>query len=268
MVTCEQNDWIYTPDTPPLDEWRPTVSSVVYNAADDTYTLTGTQISGLINGADEGDDMTMAENYPIVSLTNEAGDVYYCRSFNFSNMMPSKGSAPETCQFTTPADLPDGTYSLFVSAVGVRSKEAYSFKVGVGGDTVGTGGAGGSAGAAGAAGASGASFGGAGPGGVTSVGGTSGSGASPSSTGGAGGSGMIGGTSAGGGLTGTGAMAGTGFPGAIGGGANADGTASSGDSAGCGCHAAAAPANRGIALGVFGLALLAFRRRRLHSPRV
>ena len=63
MITAEANDWIYTLDTEPKDEWRPTVTSVVFNSGT-TYTLTGTQISGLINGADEGDDMTMAENLP------------------------------------------------------------------------------------------------------------------------------------------------------------------------------------------------------------
>jgi MYXO-CTERM domain-containing protein len=132
MVTAADQNWIYSPLTQPLDAWRPTVTSVVANS-DGSYTLTGTQISGLINGADEGDDMTMAENYPIVWLTNEAGDVYYCRSFGFSNMMPSKGSAPETCQFTTPKNLPEGTYSLFVSAVGVQSKTPVTFTPGVGG---------------------------------------------------------------------------------------------------------------------------------------
>jgi MYXO-CTERM domain-containing protein len=131
MVTAADQNWIYTPNTPPMDAWRPTVTSVVYNS-DGSYTLTGTQISGLINGADEGDDMTMAENYPIVWLRDEAGNVYYCRSFAFSNMMPSKGPTPETCQFTTPKNLPEGTYDLFVSAVGVQSKDPVSFTVGVG----------------------------------------------------------------------------------------------------------------------------------------
>ena len=136
MVTCANNDWIYTSDTPPKDAWRPTVTSVVFDSGT-TYTLTGTQLSGLINGSDEGDDMTNAQNYPIVSLTDETGNVYYCRSFNFSNMMPSAGSTPETCQFTTPAGLPDGTYNLFVSAVGVQSKSPLSFTVGVGGSSDG-----------------------------------------------------------------------------------------------------------------------------------
>jgi MYXO-CTERM domain-containing protein len=129
LATCGSKDWLYTPDSPPQDAWRPTVTSVVYGGGT-TYTLTGTQLSGLINGGDEGDDMTMAENYPIVWLTDSSGDVYFCRTFNFSYMMPSKGSMPETCQFTTPAGLPNGTYSLYVSAVGVPSKDPFSFTTG------------------------------------------------------------------------------------------------------------------------------------------
>jgi MYXO-CTERM domain-containing protein len=130
MTTGGSQNWLYTPDSAPQDAWRPTVTSVVFDGGT-TYTLTGTQLSGLINGGDEGDDMTMAENYPIVWLKDNANHVYYCRSFNFSTMMPSKGTAPQTCQFTTPAGLPNGTYSLFVSAVGVQSKNAFSFTVGM-----------------------------------------------------------------------------------------------------------------------------------------
>jgi MYXO-CTERM domain-containing protein len=122
-------DWLFTPDGAPQDAWRPTVSSVAFNGGT-TYTLTGTQLSGLINGGDEGDDMTMAENYPIVWLEDTSGNVYYCKSFNFSNMMPSNGDTPETCQFTTPAGLASGTYSLYVSAVGVQSKDPFSFTTG------------------------------------------------------------------------------------------------------------------------------------------
>jgi MYXO-CTERM domain-containing protein len=132
LVTAGSRDWLYTPDGAPQDDWRPTVTKVDYDAAANTYTLTGTQISGLVNGADEGDDMTMAENYPIVWLTDDAGNVYYCRSFNFSSMFPSKGATPETCDFKTPQDLPQGSYHLFVSAVGVQSKNPFPFTVGQG----------------------------------------------------------------------------------------------------------------------------------------
>jgi MYXO-CTERM domain-containing protein len=129
LTTGGSSDWLYTPDSLPQDAWRPAVSSVTFNSGT-TYTLTGTQLSGLINGGDEGDDMTSAENYPIVWLTDNANHVYYCKSFNFSNMTPSKGSTPENCQFTTPAGLASGTYNLFVSAVGVQSKVAFSFTTG------------------------------------------------------------------------------------------------------------------------------------------
>ncbi len=132
MVTSADDDWIFTPTSPPQDAWRPTVASVAFNSGT-TYTLTGTQLSGLINGADEGDDMTMAQNYPIVWLTDGSGDVFFCKTFNFSSMMPSIGNTPETAQFTTPAGLATGTYNLFVSAVGVQSKTGFAFTTGVGG---------------------------------------------------------------------------------------------------------------------------------------
>jgi MYXO-CTERM domain-containing protein len=233
MVTAANADWIYTPNTPPQDAWRPTVTSVVQNS-DGSYTLTGAQLSGLINGADEGDDMTMAENYPIVWLRDEAGNVYYCRSFAFSNMMPSKGPTPETCQFTTPKNLPQGTYDLFVSAVGVQSKTALRFTTGVGGmasDDAGTT----------AADASGRSSGenpSNGPDAATSTGGTS-------SGGEIGNSGPQG-SEAGAGGGGQGAAP-TGSP----------------PPSGCGCRTAGeSPRDRGLWVAIGALAVAAWRRRK------
>jgi MYXO-CTERM domain-containing protein len=231
MVTASTQNWIYTPATAPQDAWRPTVTSVVANA-DASYTLTGTQLSGLINGADEGDDMTMAENYPIVGLTNEAGDVYYCRSFAFSNMMPSKGPAPETCQFTTPKNLPEGTYSLYVSAVGVSSKTAVTFTPGVGGTISAD--AGTSAGDAGAG--------------------------DDSSTDGDGGTSAAGDADSSGGASGDGGATGT-----NGDGAGSEGTAPTvTPSSGCGCRTADDSSRRGpeVLLILGGLALAGRRRRR------
>ncbi len=106
MTTGGSRDWLYTPDAPPQDAWRPAVTSVTYDSSASTYTLTGTQLSGLINGGDEGDDMTMAENYPIVWLKDTSNNVYYCRSSNFSTMGPQVGPAPQTCQFTDAGESP------------------------------------------------------------------------------------------------------------------------------------------------------------------
>jgi MYXO-CTERM domain-containing protein len=237
MATCANNDWIYTPDTGPKDEWRPTVSSVVFNSGT-TYTLTGTQLSGLINGSDEGDDMTNAQNYPIVWLTNETGDVFYCRSFNFSNLTPSPGSTPETCQFTTPAGLPEGTYSLYVSAVGVQSKNPLSFTVGVGGSS--DGGIVASTDAGGDTDSASSEGGGSGSSGASSSGGTSGVSGSPSGSNGSSGD------RPGGGLDG-GAASGT----------------SSGSSSGCGCSTVGDSSRRAGLASMLGLlGLLAARKRR------
>jgi hypothetical protein len=220
MTTGGSLDWLYTPDSLPQDAWRPTVTSVVFNSGT-TYTLTGTQLSGLINGGDEGDDMTMAENYPIVWLTDNANHVYYCKSFNFSNMMPSKGSTPETCQFTTPAGLAAGSYNLFVSAVGVQSKVAFPFTTGT--STTLDGGSGGSGGSGGTAGAGGA-------GGAAGAGGSGGTGG----TAGAGGAGGSGGVADAGGAGGSGGIAGAGGSGGSGGVADAGGAGGSGGIAGAG----------------------------------
>ncbi len=229
MVTAERNDWIYTPDTQPQDEWRPVVTSVDFNS-DGTYTLKGTQLTGLINGADEGDDMTMAENFPVVWLTDETGDVHYCRSFNFSHMMPHKAPLEESCQFTTPADLPAGTYDLYVSAVGVISKDPVLFTTGMGGKPTG-GGSGGSGGS----GAAGSGSGGAGAG--TGTGGTSGQADAGSATGatGVGGAGGSSGSS-GGGVPNNGTGVTSGAAGAdSANGATSAGAGAGAKSGGCGC---------------------------------
>ncbi len=237
MVTAADQNWIYTPSTPPMDAWRPTVTSVVYNS-DGSYTLAGTQISGLINGADEGDDMTMAENYPIVSLQDEAGNVYYCRSFAFSNMMPSKGPTPETCQFTTPKNLPEGTYQLRVSAVGVQSKDGVPFTVGVG-TTGGSGG--GDAGSAG-----------------TDAGGTGDDGSSDDTDAGTPSGGASSSSSGAGGENGAGADAG------VGGAGQGDTATGKPSSSGCACDAAGESSRRVSPawLVVAGLVLAGWRRRK------
>ena len=297
MVTAGNNDWIYTPDTPPQDAWRPTVTSVVFNSGT-TYTLTGTQLSGLINGADEGDDMTMAENYPIVWLKDSSGNVYYCRSFNFSTMMPVVGNAAQTCQFTTPAGLPSGTYSLYVSSVGVQSKNPLSFTVGVGGSCdagctppivdAGTSSDGGSSGGS----SSGASSGGGGAdaghdatsSGASSSGGASsgGSGGNGSSGTGSSGTGSSGTASSGGGNSSGAGSSGSGQGGSnggsngassgAGGGAGPDGGDFGGDAhvSGCGCTTVGDSTWRsGVAgiIGILGLGLVTGRRRRRRSGR-
>ncbi len=297
MVTGSGADYILTLDSGPQDAWRPTVSSVAYDASAKTYTLTGTQISGLVNGADEGDDMTMAQNYPIVWLKDTSGNVYFCRTSNFSNMMPSAGSTPETCDFTTPAGLPDGSYDLYVSAVGVPSKDPFPFttgqsSMGGSGGMGGTGAAGAGAGGASTLGNGGASAGASamqgGAAGMSTMGaagagvagasvgtaGKSGTGGSNSDAAGAGGttggSGML--ASGGSSMLGTAGKLGSGGLASSSGGSVASGATAGSEaggsssepvksSSGCSCRTATSSEPNPLSFAALGLAVLLRRRR-------
>jgi hypothetical protein len=111
---------LYTPSGAPQSAWRPTISGVqVYDMG--TFLLSGTQLNGLTTGASFGDDFTMATNYPIAWLTDGSGNVHYLRTFGFDQMAP-RPSTPGSCQFSVPNDsVPDGTYTVHVSANGVEA---------------------------------------------------------------------------------------------------------------------------------------------------
>jgi autotransporter-associated beta strand protein len=112
--------WEFTPTAfTPNPAWAPTISSIAFNSGL-TYTLTGTQINGMSEGANYGDDAEMASNYPIVRLT-AGSNVYYARTFNWSSTGVQTGSTPVTTQFTLPANLPFTTYSVSVVANGIAS---------------------------------------------------------------------------------------------------------------------------------------------------
>jgi len=182
-----------------------------------------------------------------VWLTDSSGNVFFCRTFNFSNMMPSAGPTPETAQFTTPAGLANGTYNLFVSAVGVQSKNPFPFTVGVGGTSDGGVTVGADAGA-------GADAGHAGDGGSSDATAGSSSSSSGGSTGNSG-SGSTGGS----GSSGNGSTTGNGSTGGASGGSSTGGQGSGGDHAGCSCRTAGdAPGTTGwaatLALAIAGVA--------------
>ena len=107
---------IYTPGSAPLAAGKPTISSVVHNG-DGTYTLTGTLLTGITEGAAYGDDAQSATNYPLVRLSSGT-NVYYARTFNWNTTNVMTGSTPETTQFTLPLGLPAGTYSVVVTTNG------------------------------------------------------------------------------------------------------------------------------------------------------
>jgi hypothetical protein len=120
---------MFTPSDSPIAASKPTVSSVVLNS-DGTYTLTGTQLNGVSEGAVYGDDAEMSSNYPIVQLTSGT-TVRYARTFNWNNTGVQTGSTVVTTQFTLPAALPRGAYTLTVIANGIAS-DPFSFVTALG----------------------------------------------------------------------------------------------------------------------------------------
>ncbi len=119
--TSSSSLWEYVPTGTVDPAWAPTVSSLAYNGSN-TYTLTGTQLTGISEGASYGDDAEMSSNYPIVRLTSATGVVTFARSFNWTPGVAT-GSAVVTTQFTVPASLKSGDYTLNVIANGIASTD-------------------------------------------------------------------------------------------------------------------------------------------------
>jgi hypothetical protein len=109
------------PGDGPDPSWAPTITSFTQNA-DGSYTLTGTQLTGLDEGAAYGDDEQMAENYPLVRLLNTSTNQhYYATTSNWSSTGVATGSKSETVNVVLPT-LPAGTYDLVVIVNGINSK--------------------------------------------------------------------------------------------------------------------------------------------------
>src|SRR6185295_10399376 len=111
--------YVYTPTGSPLTAGKPIISNITQTGCT-TFTITGTQFNGISQGTCYGDDWQMASNYPIVRLTS-GSNVYYARTSNWNSTGVKRGSAPDTAQFTTPASVSPGTYSLVVVANGISS---------------------------------------------------------------------------------------------------------------------------------------------------
>ena len=88
--------------------------------------MTGTLLNGISEGAAYGDDAQMCSNYPLVRMTNSSGDVYYSRTYNWSSTSVMTGNTVMTTEFTPPAGLAPGNYSLVVVANG-NSSDPVSF---------------------------------------------------------------------------------------------------------------------------------------------
>lgn len=112
--------FLYKPDSPPNPAFAPQITGVNDNG-DGSFTLTGTRLSGVSEGATYGDDGQMATNYPIVRIVDATGSVHFART-TFWNTNVVGSTAPEGVRFTVPAGV-GNVYSLSVITNGIASKQ-------------------------------------------------------------------------------------------------------------------------------------------------
>jgi hypothetical protein len=119
---------IFTPDAGPNPSWQPTISNIT-DSGNHVFTLTGTQLNGLSEGAGYGDDAEMSSNYPIVRLSDANGNVSFARSFNWSSTGVATGPAAESVEFALPPAHDPGAYLLSVIANGIASATALDIQM-------------------------------------------------------------------------------------------------------------------------------------------
>jgi len=114
---------VYTPGGSPLKAWAPSItSSPATVTPSDTYSLSGTQLAGLSQGAAYGDDVQDNTNFPLVRITNTAsGTVTYARTSHWSSVSIQSGVSSST-NFTVPAGTPAGSSTLVAVANGIPSQ--------------------------------------------------------------------------------------------------------------------------------------------------
>lgn len=124
LFSSQYNDryYIYTPGNPPIDAGKPYLSSVSPTGCE--FVISGSLFNGISQGAAYGDDWQMATNYPIIRLQS-GSRVYYVRTHDW-NHVGLQLSGSDSTYFSVPSDVPDGDYSLYLSANGISS-DAFSF---------------------------------------------------------------------------------------------------------------------------------------------
>ncbi len=114
---------VYTADNTPNPAWAPSITSLSSTtlAPGGTYTVSGTQLAGLDQGAVYGDDVQDNTNFPLVRITNSVtGVVTYARTSNWTSVSVAPGTRSST-EFTLPPGTPAGPSTLVVVANGIAS---------------------------------------------------------------------------------------------------------------------------------------------------
>ena len=112
--------FLYTPDSGPQAAWKPRVVSITPTApGSSTSWVSGWGLNGISEGGVFGDDNSTGSNYPLVQLIDRFGHVTYATTSNWTTTQV--GDNFEGFQFTPPANLPYGEYTLRVIASGIAS---------------------------------------------------------------------------------------------------------------------------------------------------
>jgi hypothetical protein len=121
--------WVYTPSGFVRNKSRPRIGAIKYRGAG-IFTLKGRRLNGQSAGSAYGDDVESDENYPIVSLTDENGNVFYGRTTNWSTTDVATAALRETVDFTLPPSLvKPGIYTVTVSGAGISSFNPVSIRI-------------------------------------------------------------------------------------------------------------------------------------------
>jgi len=113
--------WVWTSDGSAPNRLSPRIEGITYNGGG-VFTLSGQQLNGQSAGSSYGDDVENDANYPLVTLTDTDGHVFYARTTNWSLTEVGTATQKETVNFTVPASLvSDGIYKVAVGAAGITS---------------------------------------------------------------------------------------------------------------------------------------------------
>jgi len=113
---------IYTPSGTYQSSWQPVITQAPSCVIPtNSYTLSGTQLSGLSEGAMYGDDQQSSTNYPIVRIVNNVtGHVFYARTYNHSSRSIAPNDASST-SFQVASGTETGPSTVYVVANGIPS---------------------------------------------------------------------------------------------------------------------------------------------------
>ncbi|MGD1083115.1 MAG: hypothetical protein ABSA47_00025 [Verrucomicrobiota bacterium] len=114
--------FVYKPDASPLAAGKPDLQNISWNP-DGTVHLIGTGFNGISQGAAYGDDAQMDSNYPLVRLTNAAGEVYYGTTYGWSSTSVMTGDRVVTTEAMLPTNIYNhlDNFSMQVVANGIAS---------------------------------------------------------------------------------------------------------------------------------------------------